>query len=129
MSESWMVLVAGPYRSGTGGDPQKMAANLEVLGRAALEVWDRGHLPVIGEWLALPLSRAAGSREVGDAVWDAIGYPAADRLIDRCDAVLRLPGASRGADGDVKRALDLGLPVVSSAAALPVGTPRPGRPL
>jgi len=128
MRESWMVLVAGPYRSGTGGDPVRMAENLEALGQAALAVWNRGHLPVIGEWLALPLSRAAGSRVVGDQVWDAIGYPVADRLIDRCDAVLRLPGASRGADGDVERALALGLPVVQSVAALPLGTPRPGRP-
>jgi len=122
-----MVLVAGPYRSGTGGDPAMMADNLEALGRAALEVWNRGHLPVIGEWLALPLSRAAGSQVVGDELWDAIGYPVADRLIDRCDAVLRLPGASLGADGDVERALALGLPVVQSVTELPLGTPRPGR--
>lgn len=128
MHESWMVLIAGPYRSGTGGDPEKMATNLETLGMAALQVWNRGHLPVIGEWIALPLSRAAGSREVGDAVWDVIGYPAADRLIDRCDAILRLPGASKGADGDVERAVALGLPVVASVEDLPLGRPRPGRP-
>lgn len=129
MSDSWMVLIAGPYRSGTGGDPAKMAANLEHLGAAALEVWNRGHLPVIGEWLALPLARAAGSREVGDAVWDAIGYPVADRLIDRCDAVLRLAGPSQGADTDVDRARSLGLPVFSRVSELPTGRPRPGRPV
>jgi len=129
MSDSWMVLIAGPYRSGTGGDPVKMAANLEYLGRAALEVWNRGHLPVIGEWLALPLARAAGSQVVGDALWDALGYPVADRLIDRCDAVLRLPGASTGAEGDVDRARSRGLPVVSLVTELPLGRPRPGRPV
>lgn len=126
--DSWLVLVAGPYRSGTDGDPAKMASNLEALGRAALEVWNRGHLPVIGEWLALPLARAAGSVSVGDEVWDRIGYPVADRLIDRCDAVLRLPGASRGADGDVARAQARGLPVVDDVGLLPVGRPLPGRP-
>lgn len=129
MSDSWMVMVAGPYRSGTGGDPVKMQANLDALGRAALEVWNRGHLPVIGEWIALPLAQAAGSKAVGDEVWDRIGYPAADRLIDRCDAVLRLPGASKGADGDVDRARERGLPIVGAVAELPVGTPRPGRPV
>jgi len=123
-----MVLVAGPYRSGTGGDQQKMEANLKHLGEAALEVWNRGHLPVIGEWLALPLAGAAGSKAVGDPIWDAIGYPVADRLIDRCDAVLRLPGASKGADGDVVRAQVLGLPIVTSVDQLPVGKPRQGRP-
>jgi len=124
-----LVLVAGPYRSGTDGDPAKMAANLEGLGRAALEVWERGHVPVIGEWLALPLARAAGSMVVGDGVWDRLGYPVADRLIDRCDAVLRLPGASKGADGDVERARARGLPVVHDPGQLPQGRPLPVRPL
>ena len=128
MSTSWMVLVAGPYRSGTGGDPVKMEQNLERLGKAALEVWNRGHLPVIGEWIALPLARAAGSQAVGDEVWETLGYPVADRLIDRCDAILRLEGASRGAQGDEDRARDLGLPVVHSVDELPWGQPRPGRP-
>jgi len=128
MGDSWMVMVAGPYRSGTGGDPKKMQENLDALGRAALEVWNRGHLPVIGEWIALPLAKAAGSKQIGDPVWDRIGYPAADRLIDRCDAVLRLPGASKGADGDVDRARALGLPIVTAVDELPAGTPLPGRP-
>lgn len=128
MNGSWMVMVAGPYRSGTGGDPEKMAANLEKLGRAAWEVWNRGHLPVIGEWLAIPLARAAGSLAVGDAIWDKIGYPVADRLIDRCEAVLRLPGDSHGADGDVARARERGILVVTSVSELPEGNPRPGRP-
>lgn len=123
----WLVLVAGPYRSGTDGDPAKMAANLEGLGQAALEVWERGHVPVIGEWLALPLARAAGSMVVGDPVWDRLGYPVADRLIDRCDAVLRLPGASKGADGDVARARARGLPVVHAVEQLPQGRPLPVR--
>lgn len=127
MGESWMVLVAGPYRSGTGGDPAKMEANLKILSAAAWEVWNRGHLPVIGEWLALPLASAAGSTRVGDEVWDSIGYPVADRLIDRCDAVLRLPGPSQGADGDVVRAQGRGMPIFTSVDALPVGRPRPGR--
>jgi len=127
MKNSWMVMVAGPYRSGTDGDPEKMEKNLALLGRTAWQVWNRGHLPVIGEWLALPLAAAAGSKRVGDEVWESIGYPVADRLIDRCDAVLRLPGASRGADGDVARARAMGIPVVTSVDQLPVGQPRPGR--
>jgi len=127
MKEFWVVMVAGPYRSGTGGDPEKMEANLNRLGEMALAVWNRGHLPVIGEWIALPLARAAGSLAVGDAVWDTIGYPVADRIIDRCDAVLRLPGASKGADGDVDRARALGLPILTSLEQLPIGTPREGR--
>jgi hypothetical protein len=127
MNDSWMVMIAGPYRTGTGDDPQLMQANLDKLTKTALEVWNRGHLPVIGEWLALPLAKQAGSKTVGDKVWDSLGYPIADRLIDRCDAVLRLPGASKGADGDVERAQKLGLPVLASVDDLPIGKPRPGR--
>ena len=53
-----LILIAGPYRSGTDGDAQRIAANLQRLEQAALEVYQRGHVPVIGEWLALPLAAA-----------------------------------------------------------------------
>lgn len=35
-----------------------------------------------------------------------------------CDAVLRLPGESSGADGEVARAVELGIPVFGSVAEL-----------
>ncbi|RQS70181.1 DUF4406 domain-containing protein [Burkholderia sp. Bp8963] len=106
-----LILIAGPYRSGTDGDPARVAANLARLEQAALAVYRRGHVPMIGEWLSLPLAAAAGSRQVGDAVSDAFLYPAAHRLLHRCDAVLRIDGASRGADADVALARRLGKPV------------------
>jgi hypothetical protein len=106
-----IVLVAGPYRSGTNGDTEKIAANLRALERTALEVYRAGHLPMIGEWLALPLSHAAGSKEIGDAVSEQFLYPVAARLLERCDAVLRIPGESKGADQDVRIAQQRGLQV------------------
>lgn len=115
----WLVLIAGPYLSGTDGDPAKIAANLAELERHALPIYTRGHLPIVGEWLAWPIIRAAGGREHGDAVFDAYQYPVAHRLLERCDAVLRLPGASRGADLDVARARERGLPVVHDVDELP----------
>jgi hypothetical protein len=115
-----LVLIAGPYLSGTGGDPAKIAANRARLESMALPIYARGHLPVIGEWLALPIIHAAGGREHGDAVFEAYQYPVAHRLLERCDAVLRLPGASRGADLDVERARALGLPVYGSVEELPL---------
>lgn len=54
-----LVLVAGPYRSGTDGDPARIAANLRRLEAAALAVYRRGHVPMIGEWVSLPLAAAA----------------------------------------------------------------------
>lgn len=114
-----LVLIAGPYLSGTDNDPRKIAANRERLESYALPIWERGHLPMIGEWLVHPIVHAAGGRVAGDAVFNAYQYPVAQRLLSRCDAVLRIPGASRGADLDVARARELGLPVYSDVAELP----------
>ena len=38
MAKSMMILVAGPYRSGTGDDPARMATNLRKLEEAALHL-------------------------------------------------------------------------------------------
>lgn len=127
MSSTQMVLVAGPYRSGTGDDPAKIEANLKRLEAAAWEVWNRGHIPVIGEWLALPLAKLAGSRKMGDGPWQSVCYPVADRLIPFCQAVLRLEGESKGADGDVELAKRLGIRVLTSVEDLEEVHPQPGR--
>ena len=50
MSQSLMILVAGPYRSGTGDDPAKMAHNVHVMEAYALPIFRAGHVPVLGEW-------------------------------------------------------------------------------
>ena len=71
----WLVMIAGPYMSGTDGDPAKVAANRARLEAMALPVYERGHLPLIGEWLALPIIHAAGGREPGDGVFQAYQYP------------------------------------------------------
>lgn len=97
-----MILIAGPYRSGTGDDQQKMAANLALLESMALPIFEKGHVPMIGEWAALPLLHAAGGGEPGSAAYDRIMHPTAHRLLAKCDGVLRLPGDSIGADNDVR---------------------------
>jgi hypothetical protein len=117
--DSMMILIAGPYRSGTGDDPEKMAQNLRSLESVALPLYRAGHIPLIGEWLALPLLREAGSTRPGDAIYDEILYPIANRLIARCDAVLRLPGSSKGADEDVRLAKERGLAVFERLADIP----------
>jgi len=97
-SKPLFILVAGPYRSNTGDDPRKIDENLETMTRAALEVFRLGHLPVLGESLALPLIRLAGSRQIGDAAFQEIFHPISRRLAERVDAVLRVGGPSKGAD-------------------------------
>lgn len=109
--EPLMILIAGPYRSGTGGDPERAAANLARLEEAAWPVFRAGHVPVIGEWVALPVLRSAGATGLDDPLAERVLYPAAERLLQHCDGVLRLPGASHGADRDVAIARERGLPV------------------
>ncbi len=103
-----MILIAGPYRSGTGDDPHKMAANVRAMEALALPLFRAGHIPVVGEWFALPLVALAGSTRVGDAPFDEIFHPIAERLLTRCDAVLRVGGPSQGADEMVRIAESLG---------------------
>jgi hypothetical protein len=113
-----LVLIAGPYRSGTDGDPARMAANLAALEEAAWPVFRAGHVPVIGEWVALPVLRSAGAG-IDDPLADQVLYPTAERLLAHCDAVLRLPGESAGADQDVAIARQRGLPVYTRVEDLP----------
>jgi hypothetical protein len=115
-----MILVAGPYRSGTGDDPDKLAANVRAMNDIALRLFRAGHLPVTGEALALPLIELAGSTTIGDAVFDEVFHPIAERLLSRCDAVLRIGGMSAGADRMVAQATAEGKRVFTSVADIPV---------
>jgi hypothetical protein len=104
-----LILIAGPYRSGADGDPERIAANLAALEAYALPIYRAGHIPMIGEWVALPIIRNA--EQSGDGEAEDFLYPVANRLLQHCDAVLRVPGESKGADQDVRIAHERGLPV------------------
>jgi len=114
-----MILIAGPYRSGTGDDPAKMAANVELMESVALPIFRAGHIPVLGEWFALPLVKLAGSTQIGDDAFNEIFHPIAERLLTHCDAVLRVGGPSQGADLMVKIAHDNKLLVFHDLADIP----------
>ncbi len=116
-----MILIAGPYRSGTNDEPGALAANLAFLESAAWPIFEAGHIPMIGEWVALPVMRGVGS-VVGDEASLRILTPTAERLLQQCDAVLRLPGVSTGADNDVRIARELGLAVYTSIDEIPSRT-------
>ena len=115
-----MILVAGPYRSGTNDNLDLIAANVKAMTGTALELYKLGHLPVLGEWFALPLIEAAGSKEVGDEIFNEIFHPIAVRLIDHSDAVLRIGGASSGADEMVRTAQDKGKIIFYNQSEIPV---------
>ena len=114
-----LIMIAGPYRGGTNDDPVLMRKNLDNLESVALDIFRKGHVPFIGEWLALPLIKLAGSTKVGDREWEEIQYPIAHRMLEKCDAVLRIAGHSKGADEDVRLAKERGLPVYYTVDEIP----------
>jgi hypothetical protein len=114
-----MILIAGPYRSGTNDDPIRMGENLKRLEEASWPIFQKGHVPMIGEWVALPIWSQAGGRQVGDSLYEQILHPTAHRLLAHCDGVLRLPGASAGADNDVNIARERGIPVYFDVDDIP----------
>ena len=85
----------------------------------ALPIFRAGHIPIIGEWLALPLVDLAGSRRVGDQAFNEVFHPIAIRLLENCDAVLRVRGPSIGADEMVRVGRSLGLKIYSAPAEIP----------
>jgi len=114
-----MILVAGPYRSGTNDDPVLIAANVAAMTDTSLQLFRAGHLPVMGEWFALPLIEHAGSTRIGDAAFNEIFHPISRRLVEKCDACLRIGGASAGADEMVALARKHGKAVYMSIAEIP----------
>jgi hypothetical protein len=114
-----MILVAGPYRSGTGDDPALIARNVAAMTDASLHLFRAGHLPVMGEWFALPLIEHAGSTGVGDSVFNEIFHPISRRLVAKCDGCLRIGGASAGADEMVALAKQHGKAIYFSAEEIP----------
>ena len=115
-----LILIAGPYRSGTNDDPILIQQNLDNLESMALPLFRKGHVPLIGEWIALPIMKLAGSKKPGDEAWNEIQYPVAHRLLERCDAVLRISGESKGADQDVKIAKERGIPIYYNLDEIPI---------
>ena len=114
-----MILIAGPYRSGTNDDAAKIEANVDVMESFAIPIFKKGHIPMLGEWLALPLVRLAGSKQIGDEPFNEIFHPIAEMLLDKCDAVLRVGGASQGADLMVDVAKKKGLEVYYELDEIP----------
>ncbi len=102
---SLLIMIAGPYSAG-GADAARRAENLAALNRAAAAVFDKGHIPVIGVNNALPVIEAAGQNR-----FDEMMMPMSLALADRCDACLRVGGASDGADREADRFRQSGKPV------------------
>ena len=114
-----MILISGPYMSGTNGDEDAIAKNLVAMEDYALPIFKKGHLAVVGEWLAWPVIRQAGGDSHASEQFTEYQYPVAHRLLEKCDAVLRIPGESRGADLEMAKAKELGKIIFHSLDSIP----------
>jgi hypothetical protein len=112
LSTMW-IMVAGPYKSGAA-DATARANNLLALNRAAVTLFRMGHVPVIGVNMALPIIEAAGPES-----YDEIMMPLSLLATERCDAVLRIGGPSKGADDEVERFASEGKPVYRKLEDVP----------
>jgi hypothetical protein len=99
-SEITMLLIAG-------GD-------VRAAESAALSLFGAGHIPVMAEWFAFPLIDLAFTKNAGAVGINDIVQPISDRLLARCDAVVRIPGPSTRADEIVELARSRGLRVFFS---------------
>lgn len=96
-SEVRMVLIAG-------GD-------LRTMEETAVAVYRAGHIPILAEWLSSPLVSIGGPSGNLDAEFTELMHPVAERLLARCDAVLRVDGLAVGADFLVALARQRGIRV------------------
>ena len=100
-----LVYLAGPYRH---LDPVE---NTHAMIRVATRLYATGLVVPLVPHLTLIW-------HLVDPQPEAFWYEYDWHLIARCDAVLRLPGPSTGADTEVQEACSLGLPVFQDEAAL-----------
>lgn len=107
------VMIAGPYSSGAK-TLAEIENNLRKLNEAALAVFEKGHVPLLGVNNAMPLIKIAGEDR-----FDDIMMPLSLALAERCDCCLRVGGPSKGADREVERFKSKNKPVFFSADHLP----------
>jgi len=107
------IMIAGPYRTGARSEIER-ERNLLALNRAAVELLNKGHIPIIGVNMALPMIKADGAES-----YNRIMMPVSLALAARCDAILRLDGVSPGADEEVERVRARGGPVYFSILDVP----------
>ena len=97
VTQPLLILIAGPYCSGTHDDPERIAANVRAMTGMALRVFRAGTCRSWASgWRCRSSSRPG--RRLSATRSSTIFHPIARRLVQRCDACLRIGGPSQGAD-------------------------------
>jgi hypothetical protein len=109
------IMISGPYTSGAKTEEERQK-NLDGMNQTAYEVFLKGHVPIIGVNMALPVIQAVGADK-----FDEIMMPLSLALAERCDAVLRVGGSSKGADQEVERFRKNGKLIFGGVSEIPEG--------
>ena len=88
-----------------------VGANVRLMEWAALSLFRAGHIPVLGQWF-WPLVTSDVAPE--DAEYDQNSDPVAERLLGRCDAILRVDEPAPDSDALLGFARARGLRVYTS---------------
>jgi len=96
-AESRMILIVG--------------TNVQASDEAAAALFRAGHIPVMAEWFAFSLLADARTLPDGHSAVREVLHPISERLLDRCDSVLRVNGPAPEADEVVGLARGRGLRV------------------
>lgn len=88
-----------------------VGANVRLMEWAALSLFRAGHIPVLGQWF-WPL--VTSDTAPADVEFEEIADPVAERLLGRCDAILRVDGPAPDADTLVGLARGRGLRVYTT---------------
>jgi len=106
------ILIAGPYSATT---TEKRRQNLNAINKAALAVFRKGHIPIVGLNVALPvIGKDSSERQQYDDIMRI-----SSAVAERCDAVLRI-ASSPGADRKVQLLSALGKPVFGNIDEIPI---------
>lgn len=107
------IMIAGPYKGGST-DKKKWKINHKELNKFAYMVYMKGHIPVIGVNVALPIIETVGWDKFDDLM-----MPISLAMSEKCDAVLRIGGLSTGADQEVQVFKNKNLPIFYNIDDIP----------
>jgi len=113
-----VVYLAGPI---TLGDPEDNAAQADRAMAALMSLGVAVINPMLTMWAGAASTGGVTPRPEAHGVFASFSHETWVRtslaLVSRCDAVVRLPGESKGADAEVEHARQLGIPVFLGVSA------------
>jgi hypothetical protein len=113
-----LVMLAGPVSMLLGVPADEVAANLTILRRAAVEVWRRGHVPVVGVHEGYPLIPYLRAGEDAAQMVNDVPFG----LAERCGAII-LFGGSEAAEEEARRVAARGGRIFRAVDELPPAEP------